>query len=332
MLFVMIRNARGSVYEYKVKTDDADTAIMTALQKYIETRLIFKSSIFPMSKSFWANSLETIAVEDRIELLNCICRVSGLKITKVTTGSKSGRYGEPAAVELDPIESTKTDSPHSVTIYHYDGNDNLKYSFSIKIPSGANTKVVTKTDLVADINYSGFVLDRLEDQDGKVIKFNEENQITLTRQMSAIRLIFVESKVSGTWQFKTGINAPKNAFDEKVNFTFDGAYHRYGLGQWHCSGISFSFEQLPDFALEYQTSSFGYYYIDYDEDDNELRIWDTVNVNGKATVYTRYTGWKTDSTDITGLLEPKFQTITFTEEQNVSEDFYNWLSNNAKKV
>ena len=97
MINVMISNAGDEYLEYQYAAEDSaetsDDAITFAVEEYIETKLGgFDSALFPIAEDLWTSKItaavqsSVITIQDKIKLLNSICRRTSFEITKVFVG------------------------------------------------------------------------------------------------------------------------------------------------------------------------------------------------------------------------------------------------------
>jgi hypothetical protein len=107
MINIMIRNARNEYLEYSYDVETKEEAMAMAIETYIETRLRFNSTIFPVTQEFWTAKIkaavaatDVLNLQDKVELLNSICRKYSLKITKIFA-NYSIEYPEELAAEVE---------------------------------------------------------------------------------------------------------------------------------------------------------------------------------------------------------------------------------------
>ena len=93
MINVLIRNLRGEYLEYQCDIEDTEQAVAYAIEQYISNKLVFGSNIFPVSEDFWKNKIkpaveeaDVLTIQDKIELLNSICRKTIFKVDKIFAG------------------------------------------------------------------------------------------------------------------------------------------------------------------------------------------------------------------------------------------------------
>jgi hypothetical protein len=97
MINVMISNANNEYLEYQYRAESGaetpEAAITFALEEYIKNKLDgFESALFPIAEDLWMTKIKTavvsnaINIQDKIKLLNSICRKSSFKIDKVFVG------------------------------------------------------------------------------------------------------------------------------------------------------------------------------------------------------------------------------------------------------